>query len=312
MARSTGARTQVLAQFETVYGTPPSGDYRRLPFKSTTLGTEQPVNQDDLLGHGRNPAMPFRDAVTTDGQIVVPVEVRDFGLWLKALLGDPDTTGTEAPYTHSFTGAKDTLPSLTVEVGHVAVPRTFLISGLVVNSLALTWQPTGVSDATLQLIGQGETAAANSGGGTPASHPLRRFHQFHGSIEQGGNPLGAITAASLELTNNLDPVRTIRPDGKIDGVDLGLFGASGALTARFADTALLDAATGDTPIDLRMAYTIDANNSLAMVLPEVHLARPRLPVTGPGGVSAEFQFQIAKPTAAEALTVILVNDVASY
>ena len=36
MARAQGARAQMALAFETVYGTPPPGDYTRVPFASTT------------------------------------------------------------------------------------------------------------------------------------------------------------------------------------------------------------------------------------------------------------------------------------
>lgn len=51
MARQPGARTQLAAAFETIYGTPPVSSFNRLPFASTTLGSLQPLLESELLGY---------------------------------------------------------------------------------------------------------------------------------------------------------------------------------------------------------------------------------------------------------------------
>ena len=43
MARAQGARAQMALAFETVYGTPPASGFTRMPFASTSLGSEQPL-----------------------------------------------------------------------------------------------------------------------------------------------------------------------------------------------------------------------------------------------------------------------------
>lgn len=93
MARAYGADIQVCAYFETVYGAPPSGDWIKLPIVSTTLGAEQPLIANAVLGLGREPVDPLRDVIRDEGDVVVPVDVRNFGHWLKLLLGAPVTTG---------------------------------------------------------------------------------------------------------------------------------------------------------------------------------------------------------------------------
>ena len=79
MARAHGARAQMALAFETVYGTPPASGYRLMPFARTTLGAEQPLLNSELLGCGRDPLAPIKDAVTADGEVVVPIDVEAFG-----------------------------------------------------------------------------------------------------------------------------------------------------------------------------------------------------------------------------------------
>ncbi len=102
MARAQGARSQLAAAFETTYGTAPAGGYMQMPFASASLGAEQPLLSSELLGYGRDPLAPIKDAVTADGDIVVPIDAEAFGFWLKAAFGAPTTTGTTNK-THTFT-----------------------------------------------------------------------------------------------------------------------------------------------------------------------------------------------------------------
>jgi len=50
MARAQGARAQMALAYETVYGTPPVNGFRLMPFARTTLGSEQPLLESELLG----------------------------------------------------------------------------------------------------------------------------------------------------------------------------------------------------------------------------------------------------------------------
>ena len=54
MARAQGARAQMALAFETTYGTPPVSGFTKIPFASTTLGAEQPLQTSELLGYGRD------------------------------------------------------------------------------------------------------------------------------------------------------------------------------------------------------------------------------------------------------------------
>ena len=70
MARAQGARSQMALAFETVYGTSPVSGYKQIPFASTSLGGEQPLLDSELLGFGRDPLAPIKDALSVDGDVV--------------------------------------------------------------------------------------------------------------------------------------------------------------------------------------------------------------------------------------------------
>jgi hypothetical protein len=112
-------------------------------------------------------------------------------------------------------------------------------------------------------------------------------------------------------------VPTIRNDGLIDGVDPTIVNITGSIDARFADTTLVDDAINNNAIELELAYKLaglDGNNfSLTWTFHEVYLPRPRIPVSGPGGVQASFNWQAVYDDAlSKSVTVVLKNDVTSY
>jgi hypothetical protein len=312
MARAYGANAQLLAAFETTYGVAPLSGYVQFPFVSSSLGSEQGLIDSDILGQGRDPAAPSRDVIKVEGDLAVPVDLRFFGHWLKALLGNPATSGT-GPYDHVYGSGVMALPSLTVEVGMPEVPAFFLMGGVRCNSMALNFQRSGHANATFSTIGQGEDRNTTSQTDTPATHALKRFGQFQGQVKLDGAPLANLTGASLTYSNNLERIETIRSDGKIDGADPTIAALTGAIEVRFADTALLDKATSGDPVALEFSYVISADEQMVIEAHEVYLPKPKRAISGPGGVQASFDWRAANNTVAgRMMTVTLTNDVESY
>lgn len=96
MARAQGARSQLYGAFESTYGTPPTNNWFKLPFITCNLGAEQGLIEDDVINGLRDPSPPIRDVVVDNGDVVVPLDVRNIGFWLKALLGAPVTADNKA------------------------------------------------------------------------------------------------------------------------------------------------------------------------------------------------------------------------
>jgi hypothetical protein len=312
MARARGANAIMAAAFETTYGTSPTSGYKKLPFVSSALGEEQNLIESDLLGLGREPLPPSKDVANNEGDVVVPVDLRNFGYWLKLLLGVPTTTGT-GPYTHTYVSGALALPSMAIEIGLPDVPSYGMNFGVRANTMTIQMQRSGLLNATMGLIAQGETRSASSGAGTPSEAAIERFSQGLGEIKRNGVALGNIVSAELTYSNNLEKVEVIRPDGRIEDVEPAMVAANGNVVVRFADTTLLDQAINGAPCELSFGWEIDADRSLLFTLHEVYLPRPKLPVSGPGGVQATFAFQAAKdPALANTMTVVLVNDVPTY
>lgn len=312
MARAQGARSQLAAAFEAVYGTAPSSGFIKLPFASTTLGSNQPLLASELLGYGRDPLAPLKDAVTTDGDIVVPLDAEGLGYWLKATFGDPTTTEETGVYTHVFDSGKWTLPSLALEKALPDVPRYEMFTGCMVNSFSWQMQRSGLLTGTVNIIAQGETPATSSAAGTLGDINLSRFGHFNGSVERDGSALGNVISTQITYSNNLDRIETIRDDGKIDGADPSMATLAGNTVMRFADTTLLTQALNGDPCELKFAYSA-GGNSFELVAHAVYLPRPRVEISGPAGVQVTLEWQAAlDATAGQMCTATLVNEISDY
>lgn len=429
MARARGANAIMAGAYSaTGYGGIPTTGYRRLPFVSSNLGEEQGLIDSDLIGYGRDPQEPGDDVVNNEGAVVVPVDLRNFGWWLKLFLGAPvtstgsaatgsvvfsaqpvtlstltingtivtftsdvptagqvaigatladtlaalvyflnasadanisaatygasldgttltivhDTLGTAgnsftlakgttpAPNAtvsgatlsggvatgvknHVFTAGALTLPDAAVELGMPDVPHYGMNYGVMGNTMAIQLQRSGLLNATLDLVAQGEATAAASSAGTLDEHAIERFSQFTGAVIRDGVPLGKVESASIRISNNLDKDESVRPDGRIGGADPGMLAVTGEIVVRFADRTLFDLATNKTPISLALGWTGGAGKALTFLMDRVRLPRPKVPLTGPNGVRATFAWKAAEhPTLGRTLTVTLLNDVPSY
>lgn len=314
MARAQGARAQMALAFETVYGTPPAaGAYWKMPFASSGLGSEQPLLANELLGFGRDPLPPSKDAITADGDVVVPIDARYLGVRLKALFGAPTTTGASVPYSHEFQSGAWSLPSFAIETGMPEVPKYGMCPGCKANSINWTMQRSGLVTATVNVIAQGEDKASSSSAGPLEQMAVQRFSAFNGSIKRSGSQLANIVSGQLTYSNNLDRVETIRSDGKIDGLDEAMAMLSGEITVRFADQTLLDQAVNGTSAEFEFGYEIDADTKFTLTAHAVYLPKPKQTIEGPAGIEATFSWQAAQTDAGGRMaTATLINDVATY
>ncbi len=312
MARAQGARAQMALAFETTYGTPPASGFTRMPFASTTLGAEQPLLASELLGYGRDPLAPIRDAVTADGNIVIPIDAASIGFWLKAAFGAPTTTGTTSK-THTFQSGNWNLPSFAIETGMPELPRYAMYAGCKLDSLSWQMGRSGLLTATASVVAQGETIATSSAAGSLADLTLTRFGHFNGSIKRNGQAIGNLVTADITYANNLDRIETIRSDGKIDGADPSIAALTGNIVVRFADQALVTQAINGEACTLEFEYSVASGAGLKVTAHAVYLPRPRIEIAGPQGIQATFDWQAALAAdPGRMCTVVLTNSVAGY
>jgi hypothetical protein len=132
MARVRGANALLNAGFESVPGTPPSGNWYRLPFVSSDLGEERGLIESDLLGQGREPFDPSYDVANDAGDLVVPVDTRNLWYWLKLMFGAP-TSGNGDPASGTISFSAQPVADSTVTINGTAF--TFKASGATGNQV---------------------------------------------------------------------------------------------------------------------------------------------------------------------------------
>ncbi len=224
-------------------------------------------------------------------------------------------TLTGGANTHTWNSGAAALPSLAIEMGYPQVPGFEMSAGSVVDSLRWSMRRSGLLTARVGLIAQGATMAAVTGAGTPTSFttPPVRFSPFNGDIRRDGVALANIVSADIEYMNNLDPVETIRADGRIDGIDPSVASLKGKVTVRFADLTLFNQAVAGTPCELQFRHIRSASESFTYTAHAVYLERPQIQAEGPKGIQVEFDFMAARAISPPRLsTAVLTNGVAVY
>lgn len=313
MSRAYGWNASLLIAEESTYGQAPTTEYTKIPFVSSSIDSEQGLITSNVLGLGRDPTQPFQDVINVGGDIVVPIDLRNIGIWLKAVLGTPTTTETEAVYEHLFESGKSTLPSWTMELGLPQIPEFIRFMGVKADSIAFNFARSGEAQVTVALLAQGEMGATASINSSPEILSYTRFSQFQGSLKSNGTILANVTSASITYSNNLEKIETIRSDGKVEAIDVGVASLSGNIAVRYGDNDLMNKARAGTPVDLEFAYTIDENRKLEIICHEVYLPKPKRSISGPGGIECSYDFQGSKEqTLGKMMSIKLTNDKESY
>jgi hypothetical protein len=238
------------------------------------------------------------------------------------LAASTNSSGTESygtltggGYRHEWLSGGDDIPSFTFEIGHpkLITPVFFRHLGTVMESLAFEMGQEGPANGTVQLVAQGEEKAAATIDGTPDTFALKRFSQGRGFIQRGGVPLAGVTGGNLTVSNNLERVRVIRDDGKIEAAEPTFASCQGAMTVRFDGATLVAEAANGEPVAVEYGFSMADGWSLTFELFRVFLPKPKYSVSGPGGVEASFDWRAAFDEAnATMLRARLLNDVVSY
>lgn len=311
MPLASGSQLQALVAFESTYGTAPSSGFFRVPLSRMAVRPSQVLIDSDLLGLGRDAQRPVRDMIRVEGDLTVPVDLNNIGIWLKGLLGSPTTSGT-SPKTHTYTSGSNTLPSMAIEVGYAQVPTYRMFVGVGVNSMQIECRPSGLVRATVDLIGANETSATSSQGGTPTTHALTEFSPFQAVIRRSGSALATVRSCTWQYANDLEPIEVIRNTSQIVMLAPGTARCSGQLTALFESTTLLDQALNGTATSFEIEWSIDANQKLTLSMPNVMLERTGPVVEGPRGIMVEFQWRSFGISGTPMATAVLVNSISSY
>lgn len=220
-------------------------------------------------------------------------------------------------YRHIWEAGALVLPSLAIEIGMPEVPSFAMNYGVKANTFGVPLQRSGNLDATIGLIGQGEApVTGTTQAGTPDVLTLAKFSSFSGLARREGVPFGAdLVSGQINYSNGLEGVPTVgRGDGRIGGVDEGMPAVTGSIGVRYSSTEMQTLGENGQPTVLEFAWSIpNSIFALREIVHAVYLPRAKRPITGPGAVQADYNWQAAQdPVTGKLATFVLDNDVSSY
>lgn len=183
MARSYGSDAKLYMKREAVYGVPPGGNYYAMPFTGSSLGSEQGLIDDPVLGFGRDPEQPLLDVINDDGDISIPVDPRYMGLWLTGLFGDPQSSDqVAATGTIAFLAQPDPGDTITIN----GVEFEFVDSSPSGNEIEIQGTLGGTVDQIVTVLNAtANTSVDDATYSKPTGTTILLI--THDTVGQGGN-----------------------------------------------------------------------------------------------------------------------------
>lgn len=320
-SKAFGADAAILLAEETTEGTSPSGPgvYTRMPFLSGGVSLIKNMAESDVMNIGsadRDDGAVHFESPTVSGNIVVPLDYEYCGLWFNLIMGQVNTAGAGDPYTHTFKSGAEPLP-FSIEVGHpqLTTPEFFVYNGCKAGGFSLSLSKNGAANMNIPILGRAEAAAATSKDTSPLTKTWTQFFMTQAAVKVGGTLLGNVTGASLDFTNNIEAVESVRNDGvAVDSVDAGRTACTGSVNIRWGtDTTLDTPGEDETPVAMQFEFVDSANRKLEILLPRTFLGIPTKEIPGPAGIERSYNFMTERDTAEACRTkVTLVNAVVSY
>jgi hypothetical protein len=300
--------------YETAYGqTPALAAGYNMPFNQSKIAIAQKLIDSTTIRGRRDKEQPALGTIDISGSVAAPIDQVGFGYWLRAMFGNPATTGAGDPYTHVFK-VSGTQPSLLLEQQYPDIPAYEVYNGCKVNKFSFSYGGDNELVANLDILGAKRTISAAPFAAALNDFSLQKFSNFQGTIEENGSPLAIVTEASLAAEFGLDGnTYTIGGGGHRTDLPEGSLQLSGSIKAFFADTVLLNKAVSNTPSSLKFKFTSGAH-SLEFFMEEVVFQQTSPGIEGEKGVTIQLPFKAfyGKGAGGSIIVAKLVNEQASY
>lgn len=314
MTQAQGAQGRLVFDYESSFGQNPTTKAGKvLPFNTFDVKSKQNLKDLATITGTRNPVAPAPGNISVDGSIVVPVEEKTIGYWLKGVFGNPITTGSADPYQHVFK-IGNSQPSMVLEKGFTDINRYALLNGCKISSFKIGFGGEDELTASMEIMGAQEGLSTIPYMVGPANSVLSRFNNLQASIEEGSVAIATITKGEFTINSGLDGNQyTVGNGGIRSDIPVGMYKISGSITALFDGSALLDKAINGTKSSLKVKFVHDTH-SLEFLFPEIKYERSTPGITGPAGVLITLPFRAFYEAGADnsAVKVTLVNGIASY
>lgn len=339
MTQARGSNAQLLMGYEATYGVTPSvtADQQRsikLPINKSALSAKRSYADAQTITARRDAVPPISGNVDVTGNIVVPIDARYFGYWLKSCFGNPTTTSTgTAPnitYTHVFK-VQNTQPSMILENGFTDIATYLRYNGCKVSKMSLSFTAAGGElTASIDVMGATEslqTTPLDTAPKTlnelieqPTTVSLARFENFKATVMEGGVSIGTCRKLDITIDFGLDgDTYCFDNYNTRRSINEGIVQVSGSMEAIF-NAAAVAANTGmvykainskETSLKVTLGNVFDTVSSLEISLAELFFEQNSPGIEGPKGVLFTLPFRAFYQNNADGSIVkfTLKNDV---
>jgi len=264
----------------------------QVPFFSCTISETRNLEKSEIIRGSRHRNKPINSDTVVDGDVVVPLDYNYLGLWLGKAIGRGMVTGTTAPYSHMFT-PRDEITSFALEHGLEEPPYYGLFKGLKINSIGLDLGDQQEVKLNFGIMGKEEILSGNKNLVTPAQskYAFKQFYGYQATIQENGLPIATVTKCSINITNNIDELRSIGNMGKCADLIEGFVDVTGTITALFDSQVLWMKAKEGMKSSLEIFFDAgDNTHSLKISIPEL-LFKQGQKLDGQAGLLVEFPFE---------------------
>lgn len=316
--QAKGMKSITRIGFEDTYGVAQTtaAEVFRIPFNSNSLKATQNIGTPETITGYRNPVEPYDGQKDVSGNIVMPLDARNFGLMLKGLFGAPTTTVLESnkKNQHVFK-VSDAQPSMTIEKEFSDIQKIEQFTGCKISKMEIDAE-VGNNETTVQMEFMGKDGApAKTSIGTAAKMlDITRFNNTNATVKMDGEAVASARKMTLSIDGGLGG-DTFCLNGTASRTDIaeGIMSVTGAVTLLFQNMDAMQKAIDGVYSSLELVFTNKAGDSLSFLMPKVKFEKTSPEISGPKGITLEMNYHTFSANAADsAITVTLINDVTAY
>lgn len=311
--QARGYKSAMTIDFEPSFGVSPAAKKGvSLPMISNELSKAQTLIESNTITNTRNDTQPALGRVSVDGDIEMPADYVASGYMLKALFGEPKTTGTAPNKTHVFT-VKDNQPSLIVEKAFPDLGKYVRYKGVKINTLSVEFGQDSEMTFKFGVMGASREQDSTPYDAAAAAAKLLRIAQNHAYVKIDGTESRIVKEGTLEISANLDGDQYVVGGGGLRGdIPEGLMKVSGSLKALFVSTDWMDKADTGAAVAMEIGFRLDGNTSLVFAMPTVQFEPFDAQISGPAGVVVEVKWRAYSADGASIVTATLRNQQEAY
>ncbi len=216
-------------------------------------------------------------------------------------------TEVEAPFTHTIKrGALP--PGLTLLVKLTGIGRYYLLTGVKINTLSLTFTHDRLPAASIGFVAKRFQVLRKDIFGALAATAHTPYAHHETTVNEGGSVLPTWTEFTLNISNNLPQGNRAGGSQFIKSAPEGDRRADVSLTYQLFDSSLQEKAVLETESSFEFISTskLDANHRLQISLPRTRLTGTSLPAIPGKGPIEDVKTIDALKDAAEATDVKVV------